>query len=122
MSYWSPTSNGGSWLFSLRGWYPDSIRDTTELGGGENLDPNFADVYVKTAFNVGGRHRISAHGLLAYDRVSFEETGENINESVDASTGRALERLGQSILLQTEDVQEGFRAFREKRPPKFSGK
>lgn len=42
--------------------------------------------------------------------------------SVDASTGRALERLGQSILLQTEDVQEGFRAFREKRPPKFSGK
>jgi len=42
--------------------------------------------------------------------------------SVDAATGRALERLGQSILLQTEDVQEGFRAFREKRPPKFSGK
>ena len=42
--------------------------------------------------------------------------------SVDASTDRALERLGQSILLQTEDVQEGFRAFREKRPPKFSGK
>ena len=42
--------------------------------------------------------------------------------SVDAATGRALERLGQSILLQTADAAEGFRAFREKRRPKFTGK
>ena len=42
--------------------------------------------------------------------------------SVYAATGLALERLGQSILLKTEDADEGFRAFREKRPPKFLGK
>ena len=46
----------------------------------------------------------------------------NTSLNVDAATGRALERLGQSILLNTEDAQEGFRAFREKRSPKFSGK
>jgi enoyl-CoA hydratase len=33
-----------------------------------------------------------------------------------------LESLAQSILIKTEDHQEGLRAFREKRKPKFEGK
>jgi enoyl-CoA hydratase/carnithine racemase len=33
-----------------------------------------------------------------------------------------LESLAQSVLVKTEDHQEGIRAFREKRKPKFTGR
>jgi enoyl-CoA hydratase/carnithine racemase len=36
-------------------------------------------------------------------------------------TGRYIERLGQSVLVLSEDHQEGMRAFKEKRKPKFKG-
>jgi outer membrane receptor protein involved in Fe transport len=86
VSYRAPTKQRGSWLVSARAWYPEALRDTTELGGGEDLDPRFADVYAKADFAVGTQHRLSTHGLLSYDRIDFVETGEDINESVDAET------------------------------------
>jgi enoyl-CoA hydratase/carnithine racemase len=46
----------------------------------------------------------------------------NTCQSVDTDTGRVLERLGQSILIGTEDNKEGQAAFREKRKPKFRGR
>lgn len=46
----------------------------------------------------------------------------NTCQNVDTETGRILERLGQSILIQTEDNKEGQAAFREKRKPKFKGR
>jgi enoyl-CoA hydratase/carnithine racemase len=46
----------------------------------------------------------------------------NTCQSVDTHTGRVLERLGQSILIGTEDNKEGQAAFREKRKPKFRGR
>ena len=46
----------------------------------------------------------------------------NTCQSVDTETGRVLERLGQSILIGSEDNKEGQRAFREKRKPKFRGR
>ena len=45
----------------------------------------------------------------------------NTCQNVDTETGRILERLGQSILIRSGDAQEGMRAFREKRQPKFRG-
>ena len=86
-SYRAPTSNGnGSWLVSARGWYPDSVRDSTELGSGEQLNPKFGDIYAKASFNAGRRHILSTHGLFSYDRLTFTETGEDFNEDVDALT------------------------------------
>jgi len=42
--------------------------------------------------------------------------------NVDPETGRNLERLGQSILKETDDHLEGARAFVEKRRPDFKGR
>ena len=46
----------------------------------------------------------------------------NMCQNVDTETGRLLERLGQSILIKTEDNKEGMKAFLEKRPPRFKGR
>jgi enoyl-CoA hydratase/carnithine racemase len=46
----------------------------------------------------------------------------NTCQNVDTETGRILERLGQSILIRSEDSREGMRAFREKRNPNFKSK
>jgi len=46
----------------------------------------------------------------------------NACANVDPDTGRHLERLGQSILKNTEDHEEGAKAFVEKRKPKFKGR
>ena len=42
--------------------------------------------------------------------------------NVDMTTGRTLESLAQSILIKTADHEEGIKAFREKRSPKFHGR
>jgi enoyl-CoA hydratase/carnithine racemase len=46
----------------------------------------------------------------------------NMCQNVDTETGRMLERLGQSILIKTQDNKEGMNAFIEKRPPRFKGR
>jgi 1,4-dihydroxy-2-naphthoyl-CoA synthase len=46
----------------------------------------------------------------------------NTCQNVDTETGRILERLGQSILISSQDNKEGQLAFREKRKPNFKGR
>lgn len=46
----------------------------------------------------------------------------NLCLNTDMHTGRYLERLGQSVLVQSEDLKEGISAFREKRKPNFRGR
>ena len=46
----------------------------------------------------------------------------NMCQNVDTETGRMLERLGQSILIKTQDNKEGMSAFLEKRKPNFKNK
>jgi len=45
----------------------------------------------------------------------------NACQSVDMETGRLLERLGQSVLIRTDDAQDGMSAFVEKRRARFDG-
>ena len=45
----------------------------------------------------------------------------NACQNVDTETGRLLERLGQSVLIRTEDNKEGMAAFQGKRPGRFKG-
>jgi enoyl-CoA hydratase/carnithine racemase len=45
----------------------------------------------------------------------------NTCQNTDTETGRILERLGQSLLIQTQDNKEGMNAFLEKRKPRFRG-
>ena len=46
----------------------------------------------------------------------------NSCQNVDTETGRIIERLGQSVLINSEDAREGNAAFREKRKPEFKGR
>ncbi|MCP3981959.1 MAG: TonB-dependent receptor [bacterium] len=89
-SYRMPLAEGaGDWLVSTRAWYPEAVWDTTELGGGENIDPRFGDLYTKVAFRLSKKHQLSGHALVAYDRVEFQEKNEKVNESVDAETSNS---------------------------------
>ena len=46
----------------------------------------------------------------------------NTCQDIDSTSGRILERAGQSVLIQSEDHKEGLRAFREKRKPVYRGR
>ena len=70
----------------------------------------------------------AARGLLrrmftrAPQAVGMAKHVINACQSVDTETGRLLERLGQSVLIRTDDAQNGMAAFVEKRALRFEGR
>jgi hypothetical protein len=94
----------GAWLFSARGWYPEATVDSLALGGGERLDPHFADAYTKVSWSVSPRALLSAHGLLAYDSVTFVEKGEVDSERVTARTRSGYVWL-RALNLWSDDLE-----------------
>ena len=62
--------------------------------------------------------RIAAQPPLA---VAFAKQTMNAGMQVGIDAGLVYERYAASILVNSEDRKEGFRAFVEKRPPVFKG-
>jgi outer membrane receptor protein involved in Fe transport len=92
ISYRAPLSDGsGSWLVSARGWYPEALQDTIEIGGGERVDPRFGDLYAKGAFTLSPRFVVSVHGLGVYDHLRFDEPAD---EDGPGESANALTRNG----------------------------
>jgi len=86
-SYRAPIAEGtGSWLLSVRGWYPEALQETIKLGGGPRLRPRLGDAYAKLTWTVSPRTVVSVHGLFAYDQLDFAETTEGDNEEARALT------------------------------------
>ncbi len=88
----TPTRSGrGALLFSARTWHTDALFDHTDLGAGENSQPEYQDVYAKGSFAVSPRLILSAHVLFGHDSLRFQETAEepNENEAANAETSNA---------------------------------
>jgi enoyl-CoA hydratase len=62
-------------------------------------------------------------GLATGAPLAFAATKKAINAATLGGLPDAFarERSGQAVLLRTEDVAEGMKAFAEKRRPEFSG-
>lgn len=94
----------GSLLLSARAWYPEALRDSIELGE-SGLDPRFADVYLKYSLALSPRTVLSAHALLARDRLDYVEPDGA--EQVDADDRsaylwlRALQSWTPAVLSET---------------------
>ena len=95
-----------------------------------------APVDAATAENWGLANRVFSpagllEGTLTFARVLVDRAPLalgmakhviNTCQNTDTETGRLIERLGQSVLIQSEDSREGNAAFREKRIPNWRGR
>lgn len=104
----APLADGtGAWLVAARGWYPEAVVDSLGLGGGERLRPRMGDLFAKWTRARPSGTIASIHGLLSYDRIAFQESGEDDNERVDAISrhgnvwARAVRMIGPGLRSET---------------------
>jgi enoyl-CoA hydratase/carnithine racemase len=58
-------------------------------------------------------------GQKSREALGIAKVAIDLCANTDVTSGRIIERLGQSLLLHEPDHDEGMASFREKRPPKF---
>jgi 2-(1,2-epoxy-1,2-dihydrophenyl)acetyl-CoA isomerase len=108
------------------------------IGLGRALELMFTgrDVEAEEALQIGLANRVIAHELFMDEVLAFAQTLASQSPlalqrgkaamwaSLESSYDEALlrEAEGQRDLLMSEDGQEGFRAFLEKRPPAWKGR
>ena len=120
-----PGSGGCSRLVNLigPGWAKELVL------AGEFVEADRA-LQIGLVTRVVAREKLSAeaHGLAqklvakAPLALGMAKAIMNACVDMDRSSGRVLERIGQSVLIKSTDHTEGVRAFREKRPAKFEGR
>ena len=60
--------------------------------------------------------------LNAMDAEHYQALSQAWIRDMDLNTGLRMETVVNRMLWSTEDLQEGARAFAEKRPPRFEGR
>lgn len=100
-------------LVMLGGTLPAAEARSVGLATDVVPDGTAVDAALEMAQRLGG---------LAPLAVGMAKLVLNSCTDVDRTTGRRLERLGQSSLKTTDDHAEGARAFGEKRPPQWTAR
>ncbi|ANM30761.1 hypothetical protein ABI59_16005 [Acidobacteria bacterium Mor1] len=115
VSHAAPLSRG-SLSVSARRWYPDAVRESTELGDDE-LNPEFSDAYLRYTTHLSPETYLSAHLLFAQDTVDAVEPDGNEevradNESVYAWV-RSWTRWSDKLFSETVFSAGQLRRLRE---------
>lgn len=120
-----PGSGAASRLTALAGpaVAKDLIMTGRQLDADEALKLGLASrVYPSEDFDA--RTLAFAEELAARPPLAVAMVKQTVTtvQPIDLSRSRVIERLGQSVLLGTEDLAEGLAAASERRPPKFTGR
>lgn len=93
------------------------------LGAQEAYDAGLATHVVADDELAGVVDRL-VHRFASGPPLAFAATKKAVNAATLGGLHDALERerVGQTVLLRTDDVAEGMRAFNEKRRPRFEGR
>ena len=75
--------NRGSWLLSLRAWYPDDVLELASPSS-DRLVTDYYDLFAKVEHPLGSRSTLSGDLLVAFDDLAFQSADEEETEDVKA--------------------------------------